>query len=341
MKQQHAPRPVTLEKLGRIAVMGGTGLIGRHVLHALRNIGGGDIVATYRTRPPVEIPGVDWRGADLLDPATARTVLEDVDVVVLCAGRVSTTAELRRDPVTSVNETLRIGLNVLEAASAKGLRQVVLVSSCTGYPEKAGASEEAAMFTGDPPSAWFGVGWMHRFLEKQLEWHSRHLGRIKSGIALRPTLVYGPHDDFSDESGHFVPSLIRRVVNRERPIEVWGDGRQSRNLIHAADVAGAVVAALQRPEAYAAYNVASPESVSVNEVLATLLRIEGFVDADIVHRLDRSGGASAMSVSAAAFCQFYGWKASMPLHEGLAQTIDWYRKAIAGPAGRPATGSPG
>lgn len=335
MNQQHAPRPVARAKLGRIAVVGGTGLIGYHVLRALCDIGGSDVVATYRTRPPVQIPGVAWRRADLLDPAAARTALEDVDVAILCAGRVSTTSELRRDPVTSVNETLRIGLNTLEAASAHGLRQVVLLSSCTGYPEKSGASEEAAMFAGDPPSAWFGVGWMHRFLEKQLEWHSRHLGRIKSGIALRPTLVYGPHDDFSDESGHFVPSLIRRVVNRERPIEVWGDGQQSRNLIHAVDVAGAVVAALQRSEVYAAYNVASPQSVSVNDVLATLLRIDGFADADIVHRLDRSGGASAISVSAAAFCEFYSWKISMPLHEGLAQTIGWYRKSIADPAESP------
>ena len=328
MNQQHAPRPVARAKLGRVAVTGGTGLIGYHVLRALCEIGGGDVVATYRTRPPIRIPGVTWRRADLLDPAAARTALEDVDVAVLCAGRVSTTAELRRDPVRSVNETLHIGLNTLEAASAHGLRRVVLLSSCTGYPEKSGAREEAAMFAGDPPSAWFGVGWVHRFLEKQLEWHSRHLGRIKSGIALRPTLVYGPHDDFSDESGHFVPSLIRRVVNRERPIEVWGDGKLSRNLIHAIDVAQAVIAALGEGEHHATYNVAAPASVSVNEVLASLLKIDGFDDAQIVHRMDLSVGASSLAVSTAAFQDRYGWKASMSLRDGLAQTMSWYRDTL-------------
>ena len=56
-------------------------------------------------------------------------------------------------------------------------------------------------------------------------------------VALRPTLVYGPHDDFDPASAHFVPSFIRRVVEREKPIEIWGDGSQTRNLIHAADVA--------------------------------------------------------------------------------------------------------
>ena len=114
------------------------------------------------------------------------------------------------------------------------------------------------MFTGDPPGDWFGVGWVHRFLEKQLDWYCR-LQRIGAGIALRPTLVYGPHDDFDPASAHFVPSFIRRVVEREQPIEIWGDGSQSRNLIHAADVASAIVAVLQdRTPGFGAYNVSAP-----------------------------------------------------------------------------------
>jgi GDP-L-fucose synthase len=314
--------------LGRIAVLGATGLVGRHLVEALLARGATDIVATYRVRPPYEAKGLQWRRADLMQPAEARASLEGARVVLHCAGKLSTTAELRRDPIASVTDTLRIGTNVLEAAAAAKVDRFVMLSSCTGYPEGSGPKEEPGMFTGDPPAAWFGVGWMHRYLEKQLEWYCRHLGRIGTATALRPTLIYGPHDDFKPQSAHFVPSFIHRVIAREKPIEVWGDGTQTRNLIHAADVASAVISALGQDEGYGAYNVATPQGVSINDVLTTLLEVDGFTDAKIVHLLDKAGGASALDVPGAAFSARFSWAPSMSLRAGLADTVDWYRRML-------------
>jgi GDP-L-fucose synthase len=309
-----------------VAVLGGTGLIGRHVIAALRQ-SETPVVATANRRPAFELPGVDWRQADLTTPEAARAAVRGNRSVVVCAGRLSTSAELKRDPAGSVMTTLRIGINALEAAAAEGVERVVLASSTTGYPAGAGPKVETSMFTGDPPGDWFGVGWVHRFLEKQLEWYCR-LQRIGAGIALRPTLVYGPHDDFSLGSAHFVPSFIRRVVEREKPIEIWGDGSQTRNLIHAADVASAIVAALQdKASGFTAYNIAAPASSSVKEVLTTLVKLDRFDDAEIVYRPERAAGAVALDVSAAAFSARYGWQPAMSLREGLAGTLAWYRSA--------------
>jgi GDP-L-fucose synthase len=312
--------------LGRIVVLGATGLVGRHVVEALVARRAQDVQATYRMRQPFVAPGVAWHQADLLDCSSLARVMRGARAVVLCAGKISTTAELNRDPVRSVQESLRIGVNALEAAAAAGVDRLVMLSSCTGYPEGAGVKEEAGMFGGDPPAGWFGVGWMHRFLEKQLEWYCARLGRVGAAIALRPTLIYGPYDDFKTESAHFVPSFIHRVVARECPIEVWGDGSQTRNLIHAADVASAIVSALNHDKGYAAFNVASPRSPSVNEVLSTLLELDGFEDAEVVHRLDKGGGASALEVSAQAFAERFSWRTTLSLREGLADTLDWYRR---------------
>jgi GDP-L-fucose synthase len=309
-----------------VAVLGATGLIGRHVVAALTRAGT-SIIATAHRRPSFEAAGVDWRQADLTMPEPARAAVRGARAAVICAGRLSTAAELKRDPIGSVTTTLRIGINALEAAAAEGVEQVVLVSSTTGYPPGAGPKLESAMFADDPPGDWFGVGWVHRFLEKQLEWYCR-LKRIVGGVALRPTLVYGPHDDFDPASAHFVPSFIRRVVERERPIEIWGDGSQSRNLIHAADVASAIAAVLDDPATgFTAYNVAAPSSSSVKQVLATLVELDKFGDAEIVYRPDRAAGAGALDVSAAAFSARYGWRPAVSLREGLAGTLDWYRRS--------------
>ena len=310
-----------------VAVLGGTGLIGRHVIDALQQAGVTSIVATANRRPPFERAGVEWRQADLTAPERARAALRGARSAVICAGRLSTAAELKRDPVGSVTTTLRIGVNALEAAAAEGVGQVVLLSSTTGYPPGAGPKLESAMFADDPPGDWFGVGWVHRFLEKQLEWYCR-LQRLAAGVALRPTLVYGPHDDFDPASAHFVPSFVRRVVERERPVEIWGDGSQSRNLIHAADVASAIVAVLKdEAPGFAAYNLAAAGSTSVKEVLTTLIELDRFDDAEIVYRPDRASGAAALDVSAAAFSQRYGWRPAVSLREGLADTLAWYRRS--------------
>jgi GDP-L-fucose synthase len=309
-----------------IAVLGGTGLVGRHVLAALQQVGMGPVIATAHRRPAFEAKDVDWRQVDLTVPGAAREALRGARMAVLCAGRLSTSAELRRDPVSSVTTTLRVGINALEAAAAEGLERVVLVSSTTGYPAGDGRKTEGDLFTGDPPADWFGIGWVHRFLEKQLDWYGARLGRIGSGIALRPTLIYGPHDDFDPSSAHFVPSFIRRVVERERPIEVWGDGSQTRNLIHAADVAAAIATVLADAKAgFAAYNVAAPRAVSVNEVLRTLIELDRFDDAAIVYRPERSGGPIALDVSSEALGARYGWQPRVSLRDGLADTLAWYR----------------
>ncbi len=309
-----------------VAVLGGTGLIGRHVIAALREAGG-PVVATANRRPAFEQQGVNWRQADLTVPGAARAAVRGSRSVVICAGRLSTAAELKRDPVGSVMTTLRIGINALEVAAAEGVERVVLLSSTTGYPAGVGPKREDMMFTGDPPGDWFGVGWVHRFLEKQLDWYCR-LKRIEAGIVLRPTLVYGPHDDFDPASAHFVPSFIRRVVEREKPIEIWGDGSQSRNLIHAADVASAIVVALQdRASGFGAYNVSAPASSSVKEILTTLVELDRFGDAEIVYRPERGSGAAALDVSAEAFSARSGWRPAMSLRDGLASTLAWYRSA--------------
>ena len=95
------------------------------------------------------------------------------------------------------------------------------------------------------------------------------------------------------------------------------------------DVASAVAAALAAPQGYAAYNIASPRSASVNEVLKTLVTIDGFGDAEIVHKLDRPSGASALHVSSAEFALRFNWQPARSLEEGLSETVKWYRRNVA------------
>ena len=68
-------------------------------------------------------------------------------------------------------------------------------------------------------------------------------------------------------------------------------------------------------------------SSSVKEVLETLIELDRFEDAEIVYRPDRAAGAPALDVSSAAFSARYGWRPRVSLREGLAGTLDWYRRS--------------
>ena len=256
--------------------------------------------------------------------------LGSVETAIVCAGQLSTSAVLRIDPITSILDTLRLVTNVLEAAARLRVGRVIMISSCTGYPALSRPAVEADMVDDDPPTQWFGVGWMHRYLEKQLHWYVEQLGLIGSAIVLRPTLVYRPYDDFAPETGHFVPALIRKVVERACPIDIWGDGSRTRNLLHAADLASAVLAVLPRPSApLETFNVVSPRDASVNKAVRHLIEIDGFSDAVVVYDLARSGGPPTLSVSGSAFAAATSWEAKFGVRKGLADALGWYRRTIA------------
>ncbi|SJZ42354.1 GDP-L-fucose synthase [Enhydrobacter aerosaccus] len=311
-----------------IAVLGATGLVGRYLVEALAEQRSERLIGTFRHRPPYDVPQIDWMQCDLRQTDAAKPVLEKADCAVLCAGQLATSSVLQHDPVTPIVDTLRIVTNVLEAAAAVRVPRFVLVSSCTVYPALSRPAVESDAMTGEPQGQWFGVGSMHRYGEQQLRWYVERLQRIGSGIVLRPTLVYGRYDDFSPQTGHFVPTLISKVVDRVRPIEIWGNGEQSRNLLHGADLAQAVLAALDADlPTYATFNVVSPDDVTVNRIVRELVDLDGFIDADIRHDLARGGGPSTLAVSGSAFGAATGWKARTGLREGLSDAVAWYRQA--------------
>lgn len=308
-----------------IAVAGATGLIGRHIVETLACQGAEPVVATYRSRRRFAAEGARWVQCDFNDRTQASRAFAGCETVVLCAGRVSTSAVLRDEPVESVLDNLRIVTNAIEAAARGETRRVVLISSCTGYPPATELLDEERYETGDPPGHWFGVGWMHRYLEKQLEWYVRTLGWLDSGIVLRPTLVYGPYDDFDPRTGHFLPSLVRRVVDRVTPIRLAGDGTQTRNLIHARDLAGAVKAALRLDVDFRAFNVATPDEVSVRSILEALLEADGYGDA-VVELDGQNLGPSMLRVSGRRFAEATGWRPGTSIEEGLEELLVWYRE---------------
>lgn len=311
---------------GTYLVLGASGLVGSHAMARLADRPGINVRAVSHFRDlAVRAGNVEHVRVDLRDSAAAAPLMDGVDFVLLFAGVVATAPVLARDPVGPVRDQMAVTTAVCEAAFRAAVPRVVFLSSTTGYPMGDGPLGEPEMFLGEPPPGWTYLGWATRFLEVQ----ARHLAERSAGrtsfVALRPTMIYGAHDNFSFEEGHFLPALLRRVVERCDPIEVWGTGEDERDLIHARDVVDASLLALG-VDGFEAFNVAAGEAHSVNGILDRLLRLDGWSDARIEHVPGRPRSVGKRSFSAERARSRLGFEARVSLDEGLGETLEWYRR---------------
>lgn len=311
---------------GSYLVLGGSGLVGSHALARLADRPGINVRAVSHFRDlAVQAGNIEHRKADLRDPDSAAALMDGIDHVLLFAGVVATAPVLARDPVGPIRDQMAVTTSVCEAAFRAGVSKVVFLSSTTGYPAHEGELSEEEMFAGEPPPGWTYLGWATRFLEIQARYLAESSGGRTSFVALRPTMIYGSHDNFSFDEGHFLPALLRRVVERHDPIEVWGTGEDERDLIHARDVVDASLLALQ-VEGFDAFNVAAGEAHSVNRILERLLRIDGWSDARVEHVTGRPRSVQKRSFSADRARERLGFTAQVSLEEGLEDTLAWYRR---------------
>lgn len=300
--------------------------MGSHALSRLAGRAGINVRAVSHSRDlAVRADNVEAVRADLRSPEDTEPLMAGVDYVLLFAGVVATAPVLARDPVGPIRDQMAVTTSVCETAYRAGVSKVVFLSSTTGYPGGGGELAEDEMFEGEPPPNWTYLGWATRFLEVQARYLAERSAGRTSFVALRPTMIYGAHDNFSFDEGHFLPALLRRVVERHDPIEVWGTGEDERDLIHARDVVDAALLALG-VEGFDAFNVAAGQAHSVNGILDRLLELDGWRDARIEHVDGRPRSVQKRSFSAARARERLGFQARVSLDEGLEDTLSWYRR---------------
>jgi GDP-L-fucose synthase len=147
-----------------------------------------------------------------------------------------------------------------------------------------------------------------------------------SCVVVRPSNVYGPGDKFDFAVSHVTAALIRRVVERQNPFEVWGTGEDIRDLIYIDDFMDGLMKALQAPDDYLEINLCSGTGVSVKEILASAIEADGFSDAQVVFDPSKPSTVPVRRLSNVLAKQKLGFEATTDLRTGLKRTLDWYRQ---------------
>lgn len=276
--------------------------------------------------PPIVHESVEYVQADLQIKGDAQRVTKDMDYVFLLAASTSGAAAISSTPMVHVTPNILINTQCLEACYEEDVDKVLWLSSTTSYPDVAHAVVEDEMFIDDPYEKYYFVGWMKRFTEVLCNMYSNKLVRKMPVVVLRPTNIYGPYDKFDPETSHVLPALIRKVVERQDPIEVWGDGSDERDFIYVDDMVDAIIVAMENLTTYDPVNIGSGECYTVKEILKRILLIDGRGDVDVIYNPNKPTMIPKRQVSIDKARRLMGFVPKTGIEEGISRTLEFYRR---------------
>lgn len=314
-------------KGSKVLVTGAGGFLGTNM--AKRLVEAGSYVrGTLHTRgPQFEHQKLEYVKADLTNIEECRQVVAGMDYVFMCAANTSGAAVMATQPLAHVTPNVVMNAQMLEASYHAKVKKFLFISSSAAYPpsgERAISEEE--MFAGDPYEAYFSVGWMKRYGEVLCRIYSEKIKDPMSTVVVRPSNVYGPYDKFDFERSHVTAALIRKVVERQNPLEVWGTGEDVRDLIYVDDFVDAVMLAMIRSDRFEPVNIGYGKGCRVRDVLNTLLEVDDFRKARVIVNPAKPSMIPIRLIDVEKAKVLLNFSAQTDLVMGLKKTIDWYRE---------------
>ncbi|HYU61783.1 MAG TPA: NAD-dependent epimerase/dehydratase family protein [Solirubrobacterales bacterium] len=315
----------------RILVTGGSGFVGSHLTDAL--LARGDevlVVDNLTTGRQENLAGAIDDGAELLvedvtdERAMARVLEEARPEVIFHLAAQPHVQRSVTDPVFDLRSNVEGTVKLLELARRFEPRRIVFASTGGAiYGEGEGRELPLDEDADCLPYCQYGQSKMAAELYLSL------YGRLHgiSSIALRLANVYGPRQDPKGEAG--VVAIYSLVLhNGDQPI-VFGNGRQTRDLIYVGDVVRAFVTAAGS-DAEGAYNIGTGKETSVLELGERLAPLCG---ASFEPRTEpaRPGEIQRISIASERAADVLGWRAEVDLDEGLRRTAESFAPEAAAP----------
>jgi len=302
----------------KVLVTGGTGLIGQQLIKLLKQEGANIRIVSLDNNALVP-SDVEFMQLDLMNFDNCKKACENVDIVFNLIGIKTSPKIIKEKPANIFVSYLRFNTNIIEAARQSNVQWFLYVSTIGVYSPTDIMSEDE-LWNGFPSKHdWYG-GWAKRMGEMQLETYKIQYGLNNYSI-IRPANVYGPYDDFS-ETSMVIPSLIKRIYNKENPYIVWGDGTSIRDFIYSEDVAKAMIFAVSN-EINEPLNVGSGQGISIKDLVNTAIEISDYKP-EIIWDTSKPSGDKQRILNTKKLND-YGFLPSISLEEGLTRTLEWYK----------------
>ena len=303
----------------RIFVAGHRGLVGSAIRRRLEAAGCGNII--LRTHRELDLT----RQAEV----EAFFASEKPEYVFLAAAKVGGIWANSSYPAEFIYQNITIQTNIIHASYLSGVKKLLFLGSSCIYPRDCPQPmKEEYLLSGylestNEPYAVAKIAGIKMCQSYNRQYGSRY-------ISVMPTNLYGPEDNFDLETSHVLPALIRKFYEaKERgltEVVIWGTGTPRREFLHVDDLAGACVFLMEHYDGSEIVNIGVGEDQTIRELAEMIAEVVGF-DGKLQFDPTKPDGTPVKLLDVGRLNRL-GWKARIPLRNGLAETYEWYRKSL-------------
>jgi UDP-glucose 4-epimerase len=307
----------------KVLVTGGAGFIGSNLVALLLREGHDvtvlDSLATGYRENLQPFPRVNLLVGDVRDASLLRVAAKDAEVIFHLAASVGNTRSIHHPRVDAEINVLGT-LNILEAARELGVRKVVFSSSAGIFGElKTLPIAESHPVEPDSPYGASKLG-----AEKLCLSYAKLYAPFEA-VCLRYFNVFGVNQRF-DAYGNVIPIFAHKLVRQER-ITIFGDGEQTRDFIHVADVARANLLAGMNRGVSGAFNLGSGSRIAINHLVDLMRGVSG-LDTEVVHGPPRAGDVRHSLADIGAIKAALGFVPQSEFGVALREYMDWAKVAM-------------
>lgn len=305
-----------MELKSKIYLAGHSGLVGSALHRKFKKEGFSNLV--LRTSQEV----------DLRDQHAVAMLLEreKPEYIFLAAAKVGGIMANSAYPGQFIYDNIAIQTNVIHQAYLKGVKKLLFLGSSCIYPKNAPQPMKEDYLLSGPleetnePYAVAKIAGI-----KMCQAYNRQYGT--NFIAVMPTNLYGPNDNFNLENSHVLPALIRKFheakVGSKPYVEVWGTGRPHRELLHVDDLAAACLYLMHHYDDCSIINIGTGEDVSIASLAELIRAIVGY-RGEIKFDYTKPDGTPRKLLDISRIKKL-GWKPTIDLKTGIEQTYKWYK----------------
>lgn len=317
-------------KGAKVLVAGGTGFVGTNLLRRLVTEGAHVRATRHKRSVNFQDPSIEYVSADLTHLEDCQKAAKGMDYVFMCAANTSGAAVMISTPLAHVTPNVVMNAQMLQASYEAGVKKFLFISSSAVYPPSGDRPvKEDEVWNGEPCDVYYAVAWMKRYAEILCKIYAQKIKNPMPTVIIRPSNIYGPYAKFDFQLAHMQHALIRKVVERHDPIQVWGTGEDVRDLVYIDDFIEGIILAFQYSQQHFVVNIASGRGYSVKEVLRAILDLANFQQATLRFDASKPSTIPIRLVDIGLATECLGFCPRISLKEGLKRTMEWYQSQPA------------
>jgi nucleoside-diphosphate-sugar epimerase len=317
----------------RVLVGGGCGFLGSYLVPQLVGAGAKVMVVDNLENGFVESIApvrdqVEFREGDLRDRSVCDDVTRGQDIFINLAAKAFGMDYSQSHASEMLTQNLLCTLTPLEAARYNRVERVVVLSSSCVYPDEAPIpTPELPVFSGLPEKVNEGYGWAKRMQELAGTYYARDFG-MKVTI-LRPFNMYGGNYRWgSQEKAHVIPVLVKRILDGEDPVMVWGSGQQRRNFLHGADAAHLMLRVIAQDVVAEPINIGYDDDTKIADLVDVICEVSGRSPRIVFDRTKPEGQFRKCADARRLRELTQGYVPRVSLRDGIAEMVEWYRTSF-------------